>query len=98
MTKSVEHCLGKLIRDCGLDDALIKSKAFGPKIIDSVLNGSHYDRSLRGFLLIEDTIETLKWEAFWKEPGDMAHEIREQLNLLSNAFAAKKIRDFCRIV
>ena len=90
VTKAVEHCLGKLIRDCGLDDALVESKAFGPKIIDSVLNGSHYDRSLRGFLLIEDTIETLKWEAFWKEPGDMAHEIREQLNLLSNAFAAKK--------
>ena len=90
MAKALQHCLGKLIKDCGLDDALVESKAFGPNVIDLVLSGRHYVRSLRGFLLTEDAIEVLKWEAFWKEAGETIKEERENLEYLSLKLADKK--------
>ena len=39
---------GKLLRGSGPDDALIECAVFGPGVIESVLNGSHYVRALTG--------------------------------------------------
>ena len=67
--KAVQHCIGKLLKGTGLSDALVETKAFGLKTIETVLAGTHYVRSLRGLLIISEKIETLQWEAFWLAHG-----------------------------
>ena len=57
---------GKYIRGSGLDDALVETQVFGKKVIEQVLNGSHYIRSLRAILILVDSINRLKWDAFWE--------------------------------
>ena len=59
--------MGKLLRGSGPDDALIESGVFGPGVIESVLNGSHYVRALIGMLIVEDLIRSLQWQAFWHQ-------------------------------
>ena len=39
--KAVQHCIGKLLKGTGLSDALVETKAFGLKAIETVLAGTH---------------------------------------------------------
>ena len=55
-TKILLRCQGRLLRGSGIDDGLVECGVFGPGVKDSVLNGSHYVRSLTGMLIIEDVI------------------------------------------
>ena len=64
MTKVAQHSARKYIRDSGFEDALIETKIFGIKILETVFNGTHYIRSLRGLLIISEAIQSLQWEAF----------------------------------
>ena len=36
----------------------------GVNVIDAVLNGTNYARSLKGYLILANAIEKLKWEDF----------------------------------
>ena len=56
----LQKCVGKLLRGSGLEDALIECGTFGPGVIETVLNGKHYYRSLAGFLIIEDLVICLQ--------------------------------------
>ena len=60
MAKAACRCAGKYLRGSGIEDALIEPAVFGPAICESVLNGSHYYRSLLGLLMIEDSVKRLK--------------------------------------
>ena len=42
------------------------TQVFGVNVIDAVLNGTNYARSLKGYLILANAIEKLKWEAFSK--------------------------------
>ena len=64
--KVVEHCIGKYLRGSGVEDALVETDVFGLKAVESMVNGSHYIRSLRSIIILADALNTLKWEAFWK--------------------------------
>ena len=64
--KCLQHCIGKFIKGSGLEESLRQTRFFGIKIVDSVLEGSHYVRSLKGLLILANAIEKLKWEAFIK--------------------------------
>ena len=66
MAKCVRHCIGKYIQGSVLDDALVEAQVFGKKVIEQILNGTHYIRSLRAILILVDFINRLKWEAFWE--------------------------------
>ena len=59
------RCAGKLLRGTGIDDALVECGIFGPIVIDTVLNGSHYVRALTGMLVVEDVVMKMAWKAFW---------------------------------
>ena len=63
--KVVEHCIGKCLRGSRVEDALVETGVFGLKAVESLMNGSHYIRSLRGMIILADALNTLKWEAFW---------------------------------
>ena len=40
------------------------TQVFGVNVIDAVLNGTNYARSLKGYLILANAIEKLKWEDF----------------------------------
>lgn len=67
MARAALRCAGKFLRGSGIVDALIESRLFGSKVVEQVLTGNHYVRSFEGLMIVEQAIERLKWEAFWKE-------------------------------
>ena len=66
MSRILLKCQGKYLRGSGPDDALIECSVFGPGVLETVLNGTHFVRSLTGTLMVEDVVITLIWEEFWK--------------------------------
>ena len=62
--KWLQHSTGKYIRGSGLEESLRQARVFGVKIVDSVLDGTHYVRSLKGLLILANAVEKLKWSAF----------------------------------
>ena len=40
------------------------TQVFGPNVIDAVLNGTNFARSLKGYLILANAIEKLKLEDF----------------------------------
>ena len=85
MAKAAQHSIGKLIKHTGLDDALEETGAFGIKIIESVTSGGHYDRSLRGLLMLDDAVEALKWKEFWKHSKDGGERLIDQLKPIAES-------------
>ena len=62
--KWLQHSIGVYIKGSGLEESLRQARVFGVKIVDSVLDGTHYVRSLKGLLILANAIEKLKWSAF----------------------------------
>ena len=58
--------LVKYLHGRGVEDALVETGVFGVKAVESMMNGSHYIRSLGRIIILADALNTLKWEAFWK--------------------------------
>ena len=40
--KCLQHIIGKYIRGSGLEEPFRQTRVFGVKIVDSVLDGTHY--------------------------------------------------------
>ena len=47
-----------------IDDVLKQAEVVGVKVIESVLNGTNYGRSLKAILILANSFQSLKWEAF----------------------------------
>ena len=67
LTKTALHCAGKFLKGSGVEDIFIECGIFGPKTVDSVMNGKHYYRSLEGLTILSDSMTRMKMKAFWKE-------------------------------
>ena len=80
----MQHYIGKYIRGSGLDDALVVTQVFGKKVIEQVLSGTHYIRSLRAILILVDSINRLKWDAFWE--NNKKEKYKETLPLLETFY------------
>ena len=67
------------------------TQVFGVNVIDAVLNGTNYARSLKGYLILSNVIEKLKWEAFSKHivPHEFS-ELSKALKALQIALVSKK--------
>ena len=65
MAKCVHRCIGKYIKDTGLEDALVETGVFGPKVIESFITGTGYVRSMRGIQILSTAIQMVRWKAFW---------------------------------
>ena len=68
--------LGKYID--GTEIISAESKAFGKDVVRSVLDGTHYTRSLKGLMLLSECFERLQWAEFFRIKG-----VREYMNELS---------------
>ena len=59
-------CGGKHLRGSGVDTALVECEVFGPGVLETVLTGSHYYRSLVGIEVLEDIVMSCVYISFWK--------------------------------
>ena len=84
MAKIAQHSAGTYIRDSGFEDALIETKTFGIKVVQSVFDGIHYARSLRGLLIISEAIHSLQWDAFWLRHSK--DKFKDELNYLQQLY------------
>ena len=64
--KCVKHCIGKCIQGSGIEESLRQTQVFGVNVVGAVLNDTNYARSLKGYLILANAIEKLKWEDFSK--------------------------------
>ena len=69
MAKCVHRFIGKYIKDTDLEDALVETGVFGPKVTESFIAGTDYVRSTRGIQILSTAIQMVKWKAFWKMDG-----------------------------
>ena len=51
MAKALIHCIGKYLKHTGLVDILIQTDTFGIKVVEAVVAGTYYVRSVRGKLV-----------------------------------------------
>ena len=65
-SKCAEHCIGKYIGDCDIEDILKQTNVFGTKITESIINGTDYVRSLKAIHILSNPFEKLKWHAFFE--------------------------------
>ena len=70
MIKIVLGCIGKYIEGSGAETVWLENGIFGPNVIKSVIDGSHYVRSLKGILLLCESIERLQLCEFFNEHGN----------------------------
>ena len=49
-----------------MESIFIESGVFGVNVVESVLNGSNYVRSLKGLQLLKETLSRLQWVEFFK--------------------------------
>ena len=89
MAKVVELCIGKFIKGSGTKDVLVETNLFGIKAVESVINDCCYNRSLRGFLIIEDALELMIWKTFWATTGKTVEHHKRALETLATLFVQK---------
>ena len=88
--KCLQHSVGKYIRDFVLEESLHQTRIFGVKIVDSVLDGTHYVRSLKGLLILANAIEKLKCSAFTQTiQSDSITEFESNVRGLQAAYLTK---------
>ena len=73
-------CLWKLVKGCGAETVLVESSTFGANVVNSVLGGKNYYRSLKGLQLLKEPLLQLEWDVYFKE-GDNAQVHKEQLDI-----------------
>ena len=59
-------CIGKRFGDAGLQDVLIESGVVASGSVTGVLNGHHYNRSIRSLKLFCEALQKLRWQSFLK--------------------------------
>ena len=56
--------IGKRFRDAGLENILIESDVIATGSVNEVLEGKHYNRSIRMHKLVMETLFRIKWKNF----------------------------------
>ena len=60
IAKYVEHCIGKYIQGSCVEESLRQTQVIGVNVVDAVLNGTNYSRSLKTYHILANAKETLK--------------------------------------
>ena len=88
MIKVVMGCIGKYIEGSGAEKIWTQNEVFGLNVVQSVIGGTHYSRSLKGLCLLAESMERLQWCQFFTQNGVNVYENEMKLlNLLKNAVA-----------
>lgn len=65
MTKVALGCIGKYLKGSGVQTILVESTMFGPNVVESVLTGRNYVRSLTGMQCLKEALGRLQLGAFF---------------------------------
>ena len=65
MAKIVMLCVGIYLRGSGMEDPFVETENFGLKVVQSVMEGSHYVRAFRGLLIGAEAVKSMRWDVFW---------------------------------
>ncbi|PIK44379.1 hypothetical protein BSL78_18773 [Apostichopus japonicus] len=85
-------CIGKRYKDAGLSDILIESGVIALGSINGVMNGHHYNRSMRAHKLMHDALRNLQWEAYIESvPEQERLTINDILTKLKSGFHKKEV-------
>ena len=93
MIKAFLACIGKYLSGSGCRTIWTQNKVFGIDVVESVLSGSHYERSLDGICLLGECISRLQWVEFLR--NDVSKYINELkiIEELKRAISEKKKAD-----
>ena len=88
-------CIGKRFSDAGLQDILIESGVVAPGSINGVMNGHHYNRSVRCHKLMAEALHTLRWKAFLESVSEEnAERYGEKVKCLNASFPSQQYAEF----
>ena len=71
MTKVALGCVGKYLKNSGAEGIFIESGTFGVNVVESVMNGRHYSRSLKGLQLLKEAMTRYQWAEFFKDESNV---------------------------
>ncbi|CAL1293796.1 unnamed protein product [Larinioides sclopetarius] len=67
--------IGKRFRDAGLEDIFIESGLVAQNSLNGVMNGNHYNRSIRAHKIMAEALETLRWQSFIEQTDKTTFDI-----------------------
>ena len=85
--------IGKYIDGSGAETVLAESKVFGKNAVRSVLDGTHYTRSLKGLSMLSECIERLQWTEFLRIKGHQQYRNELKILELMKESVSEKKRD-----
>jgi len=88
MTKVLLGCIGKYLRGSGAENIWVESGIFGVNVVESVLSGKNYVRSVKGMQLLGEAMARLQWAAFFDKFG--VEKYAKQMEVLINLRQAVK--------
>lgn len=65
LAKIAFACNGKYLKESGAHLIFTESSVFGPAVTESVLKGMNYVRSLKGYILLSETLRRLQLKEFF---------------------------------
>ena len=60
MTKAAMRCLEKYLKECDVENTLNELGALGQNVVKAAFSATHYVRSLRGLIRIEEPFDLIK--------------------------------------
>jgi hypothetical protein len=91
MMKVVMGSIGKYIDGGGAETIFVEKKVFGQNVVNSVLGGTHYVRSLKGMFLLSECIQRLQWSEFFSIKGvQMYGQELQHLKTLKDSVSQKQ--------
>lgn len=96
MIKVVLSCIGKYLSGSGAESIWVESKSFGLNVVDSVLSGKNYSRSVKGIMQLGEALTRLQLTEFFKK-----HDTEEYKSLFEivnklKALTVSNEREQCR--
>lgn len=88
-------CVGRYLRESGIEYLLVEAGIFGVNVVDQVLQGSNYARSIKGFFLIAEVLERLQLQQFFDKHNDAFENEVSLLIDLQESFNAGEF-DLCK--
>ena len=76
--------LGKRFKDAGLSNIMIESGLVAEGSINVVMNGKHYDRSIRAHKLVFEALSRLLWMTFFDSLSD--NQYHQYLEVIKNIY------------
>ncbi|KAH3755530.1 hypothetical protein DPMN_190226 [Dreissena polymorpha] len=61
-----------------------------PGLIETVINGNHYERTLTGMLIVKELIHKLEWQAFWTHKDKATYPVLEHMKKLQNILVSNQ--------